>query len=323
MRHRHRFLLGLSLAAAAPGFFGGAHAQGYPKRPIAYIVPYGAGSGNDVIARIVARKISENWGQQIVVVNRPGATGAIGLEHTANAQPDGHTMVIASTSQIINQHISKVRYDFMRDFAPVSLSGTMPYAVVVLNTFPAKSMKELVAMAKASPGKLNYTGTIGSIAHFMGEMLKSSGGVDIVMVANKLSSEAEVDVLAGRIEIWIATMSAALKYAKSGRVRVLGVGGGKRSAELPDAPTMAEAGFPRLDVVAAYYILTPARTPVAINQVLNTQFVKAIADKDIKDRLMAVGVEPTSSSPQELEAWVKSDFAKWGKIVKETGFRLE
>jgi tripartite-type tricarboxylate transporter receptor subunit TctC len=297
--------------------------QGYPRRPIAYIVPYGPGSGNDVIARIVARKISDNWGQQVVVVNRPGATGAIGLELTASAQPDGHTMVIASTSQIINQHISKVRYDFLRDFSHVSLSGTMPYAVVVLNTYPAKSLKELVAIAKANPGKLNYTGTIGSIAHFMGEMLKSAGGIDIVMVPNKLAAESEVDVLAGRIEIWISTLSTAIKQAKAGKVRVLGVGGGKRSAELPEAPTMAEAGYSKLDVVAAYYILTPAKTPNAVNNTLNGQFVKAIADKDVKEKLVAVGVEPTTSTPLELAALVKSDVEKWGKVVKESGFRLE
>lgn len=317
----------LSLAAfggmAGSAYAQQGHPQSYPRRPIAYIVPYGPGSGNDVIARIVARKITDNWGQQVVVVNRPGATGAIGLELTANAQPDGHTMVIASTSQIINQHLSKVRYDFLRDFAPVSLSGTMPYSVGVLNTFPAKSLKELVAMAKANPGKFNYTGTIGSIAHFMGEMLKSSGNIDIVMVPNKLASESEVDVLAGRIEIWISTMSTALRQVKAGKVRVLGVGGGKRSPELPDVPTMAEAGFPKLDVVAAYYILTPAKTPKPINEVLNGHFVKAIADKDVKDRLIVAGVEPNSSTPQELDALVKSDVARWGKIVGESGIRLE
>lgn len=313
----------LFAAVPALGSHAFAQAPSYPKRPVAYVVPYGPGSGNDVIARIVARKITENWGNQIVVVNRPGATGAIGLEMTAHAAPDGHTMVIASTSQIINQHISKVRYDFMRDFAHVSQSGAMAYSIVVLNTFPAKSMKELVAIAKASPGKLNYTGTVGSIAHFMGEMLKSAGGIDIVMISNKLSSESEVDVMAGRIEIWITTMSNAIRFAKAGKVRVLGVGGGKRSPELPEAPTMAEAGYPKLDVVASYYILTPAKTPAQFNSALNAQFVKAIADKDVQQRLLAAGVEPISSSPQELAALVKSDFVRWAQVVKETGFRLE
>ena len=232
-------------------------------------------------------------------------------------------MVIASTSQIINQHLSKVRYDFNRDFAPVSLSGSMPYAVAVLNTFQARSLKELVAMAKASPGKLNYTGTIGSIAHFMGEMLKSSAGIDIVMVPNKLAAEAEMDVLSGRIEIWMATLSAAIKQAKAGKVRVLGVGGGRRSPELPEAPSMAEAGYPKMDVVASYYILVPAKTPRPIIDVLNAQFVKAIADKEVRERLAAVGVEPASSTPEALGALVKSDVARWEKIVRDSGIRLD
>ena len=302
---------------------GNARAQGYPKRPVSYIVPYGPGSGNDLIARIVARKVSDNWGQPVVVVNRPGATGGIGLELTAKAQPDGHTIVISSTSQIINQHLSKVRYDFLRDFAPVSLSGTMPYAVSVLNTFPAKSLKELVAMAKSSPGKFNYTGTVGSIAHFMGDILKSAAGIDIVMIPNKLAAEAEADVLAGRIEIWMATLSTTLRQVKADKVRVLAVGGDKRASELPNVPTMTEAGYPRANVVAEYFILAPVGTPKPIIDVLNREIVKAIGSKDVQQRLVAAGVEPSSSSPQEVGARLKSEVARWEKIVKESGIRLE
>jgi tripartite-type tricarboxylate transporter receptor subunit TctC len=300
-----------------------ARAQDYPKRPVSYIVPYGPGSGNDVIARIVARKVSDNWGQPVVVVNRPGATGGIGLELTAKAQPDGHTIVIASTSQIINQHLSKVRYDFLRDFTPVSLSGSMPYAVSVLNTFPAKSLKELVALAKAQPGKFNYTGTVGSIAHFMGDMLKSAANIDIVMIPNKLAAEAEADVLGGRIEIWMATLSTTLRQARADKVRVLAVGGDKRASELPNVPTMTEAGYPRANVVADYFILAPAGTPRPIVDVLNSEIVKAIGDREVKERLVAAGVEPTSSSPQEVGARLKSEVSRWEKIVKESGIRLE
>jgi tripartite-type tricarboxylate transporter receptor subunit TctC len=259
----------------------------------------------------------------VVVVNRAGATGGIALEATAKAAPDGYTIVIASTSQIINQHLSSMRYDFLRDFAPVSLSGTLPYAVSVLNSFPAKSLKDLVAMARSSPGKLNYTGTIGSIAHFMGEMLKSGGNIDIVMIPNKLAADAEADVLAGRIEIYFSTLSAALRQVKAGKLRVLAVCGEKRAAELPDVPTMTEAGYPKLDVVAAYYILAPAGTPKPIVTALNREIVKAIDAKDVRERLAAAGVEPMSSSPEELGALVKSEVARWGKIVKESGIRLE
>ena len=310
-------MAGFGLAA------GDARAQGYPNKPITFVVPYGPGSGNDVIARILANKMSDGWGNPVVVVNRAGATGAVGLETTAKAAPDGYTIVIASTSQMINQHLSKVRYDMVRDFAPVSLSGTLSYSAAVLSSFPARSLNELVAMAKSSPGKLNYTGTIGSIAHFMGEMLKSAGNIDLVMIPNKLIADAEADVVSGRVEIWFAPLNNVLPYAKTSRMRVLGVTGEKRAAELPDVPTMAEAGFPALDISASYFILAPAGTPKPIIAALNGEFVKAIGSKDVRDRLAAVGVDPNSSSPEEAGALLKSEVAKWGKIVKESGIRLD
>ena len=314
----------LALSIAGFGMAAGdAHAQGYPNKPITLIVPYGPGSGNDVIARILANKMSDNWGNSVVVVNRAGATGAIGLEVTAAAPPDGYTIVIASTSQIINQHLSKVRYDFVRDFAPVTLSGTMPYLFAVPNSFPAKSLKELVAIAKSKPGQLNYTATIGSIAHFMGEMLKSASNIDLVMIPNKLAADAEADVISGRVEIWITTVAGVVPQMRAGTVRVLGVSGEKRSARLPDAPTMAEAGFPASDVTAGYFILAPAGTPKLIIAALNNEITKAFGAKDVRDRLAAAGVDPATSSPDELGALIKSEVARWGKIVKESGIRVD
>lgn len=302
---------------------GHAHAQAYPKKAITYIVPYGPGSGNDVIARLVGKRISDNWGHSIVVVNRAGATGGIALELTANAPPDGHTIVIASTSQIINQHLSKVRYDFLRDFAPISLSGSLPYAISVLKAFPVNSLKELVALARTHPGKMNYTGTVGSIAHFMGDMLKSAGKIDIVMIPNKLVADAEADVLGGRIEIWFATVSSTLRHVRPGRIKALAVAGDKRSTELPDVPTFTEAGYPTLNVVAGYFVLAPAGTPKPIIDTLNAEFVKALADKEVSTGLAAAGVEAKSSTPEELAALVRSEVARWGKIAKDSGIRLQ
>lgn len=313
-------LLALGALCGAPS---SAHAQNFPRKPITYVVPYGPGSGNDVIARIEARKVTENWGHNVVVVNRAGATGGIGLETTAAAPPDGHTIVIASTSQIINQFVSKMRYDFVRDFAPVTLSGSMPYSVAVLKSFPVSSMKELVALARQHPGKLNYTGTIGSIAHFMGWMLKNDARIDIVMVPNKLAAEAEADVLAGRIELWFGTASATMRQAAAGKVKVLAVSGETRLSDLPNVPTLAEAGYPKAVVVANYYIMAPAGTPRAIVDTLNAEFVKAIGDKDVRERLKAVGVEPTTSTPQEAAALVKAEVARWQQVVKESGIRIE
>jgi tripartite-type tricarboxylate transporter receptor subunit TctC len=314
------------LVWSAAGFglvAGDARAQSYPNKPIIYIAPFGPGSGNDVIARIVAQKVSENWTQPVVVENRPGASGGIGMEVAAKAPPDGHTIVIASTSHILNQFVSKVRYDIVKDFAPVSLTGSLPYVVAVTNSSPVKSMNELIAIAKSSPGKINYAAIIGGVPHFMGEMLKSARGLDIVMIPYKSTTDAEVDVISGRVEIWFTTMASALPQVRGGKVRVLGVAGEKRAAVLPEAPTMAEAGLPTLDVSVGFFILTAAATPRPIVNALNREIVKAIDAKDVRDRLAAAGVEPKSSSSEELDALLKGEVARWGKIIKESGIRLE
>ena len=314
-------ILAAALLAAVAG--SAAAQQAFPTRPITLVVPYGPGSGNDVIARILASKMTDNWGHPVVVVNRPGATGGLALETVAKSAPDGYTIVIASTSQIINQHLSNMRYDFLRDFAPVSLAGSMPFVVAVLSTFPAKTMNDLVAVAKASPRKLNHTGTVGSIQHFMAELLKSAAKIDMVLVPTKLVADGEADVLAGRVEVWIVTFNSAVARAKAGTVRVLAVTGDKRSPELPDVPTMDEAGYPTLNIVAAYYILAPAGTPSSIRSALNREFVKAMESKDVKDRLAAAGVTPKSSTPEELGALLKRDVPKWSKIVKDSGVRVD
>ncbi len=297
--------------------------QAYPNRPITLVVPYGPGSGNDVIARILAAKISDNWGHPVVVVNRPGATGGLALETVAKSAPDGYTIVIASTSQIVNQHLSNMRYDFLRDFAPVSLAGSMPFVVAVLSKFPANTMRDLVEVAKTSPRKLNHTGTVGSIQHFMAELLKSTAKIDMVLVPTKLVADGEADVLSGRVEVWIITFNSALARAKSGTVKVLAITGDRRSPELPNVPTMDEAGFPALNIVAAYYILAPVGTPSSITGILNREFVKAMDSKEVKDRLAAAGVTPKSSTPEELGALLKRDVPKWGKIVKDSGVRVD
>ena len=302
---------------------GDAGAQSYPARPITLLVPYGPGSGNDVIARIVAQKVTEAWGHPLVVENRPGATGSIALEATAKAAPDGYTLVIASTSQIVFQHVSKARYDMGRDYASVSLPGSLPYVLAVAASSPAKSLKELVAMAKAAPGKLNYAGQIGGVPQFMGEMLNAAGAIDIAMVPYKTSTDAETDVVAGRVEVLFTTLATAVTLAKGGKIRVLGIGGNKRAAVLPDAPTMAEAGFPTLDTSVDFFILAPAATPKPIVSVLGAEIVKATGTKDVRDKLAAAGVVPKGSGPEETDALLRSEVARWGKIVKDSGVRLD
>ncbi len=298
-------------------------AQAYPTKPITIIVPFGPGSGNDVIARIVGQKVAENWGNPVVVENRPGASGGIGMEFTARAAPDAHTIVIGSTSHIVNQFVSKVRYDILKDFAPVSVTGSLPYVVAVTQASATKSMNDLIASAKSRPGKLNYAAVPGGVPHFMGEMLKSARGLDIMMIPYKSTTDAEVDVIAGRVEIWFTTLASALPLARGGKVRVLGIAGDKRAATLPDVPTMAEIGLPTVDVTVGFFFLTAAAAPRSNIAALNREIVKAIDAKDVRERFAAAGVDAKSSSMDELDGLLKSEVARWSKIIKESGIRIE
>lgn len=311
------------IAISACLLTGMAHAQTYPARPVTITVPFGPGSGNDVIARIVAQKVTENWTQPVIVENKPGASGAIAMEIVARAAPDGHHIVIASTSHIVNQFVSKVRYDIIKDFAPVSLTGALPYVVAVTQSSPAKSLNELIALAKSQPGKMNYAAVPGGVPHFMGEMLKSARGLDIAMIPYKSTTDAEVDVVAGRVEIWFTTLASALPLARANKVRVFGISGEKRAATLPDVPTMTEIGLPSVDVIVSFYFLTAAATPKANVNALNREIVKAIDNRDVRDRLAAAGVQPRSSSPEELEAQLKSEVARWSNVIKSAGVRLQ
>lgn len=323
MKRHEVFQIGLAvLASTVISGPGAVQAQNYPSKPIAFIVPYGPGTGNDIIARLISGKVNESWSQNMVVENRSGAAGAIGTEAAAKAAPDGHTILIASTSQIINPFISKVRYDILKDFTPVVVPGTLPYLLAVPNASPASSVKELVAQAKAAPGKFNYAGTFGSVSHFMGEMLKSAGGIDIALITYKGTPDAIADVVGNRVQIWFTTMATGTPLAKAGKVKVLAVAGKKRAAVLPDVPTMDEAGFPTLDVSASFYVLAPAATPKPVVATLNREIVKALQTQAVKDKLAASGVELNSTTPEEAGAMLKKEVAGWGKVVKESGVEM-
>jgi len=313
-----------AMLAAGLGFASAtAHAQAYPARPVTFIVPFGPGSGNDVIARIIAQKVGDNAALSMVVENRAGASGGIGAELAAKSAPDGYTIFIASTSHVVNQLMTKAPYDLLRDFTPVSLAGTLPYLLLVSNTVPANSVVELIALAKAKPGQLNYAGYPASVPHFMGEMLKAAGATGIELVSYKSTGDAQTDLLSGRVQIWFTTMATALPMAKPGKVRALGVSGDKRAAVLPDVPTMTEAGYPSIDVVVSFYVLAPAGTPAPIVARLSAEISKALAGADVKERMAVQGIEPKSSTPEELGAVLKSDVAKWGRIIRDSGIKAQ
>lgn len=312
----------LPLAACAL-LAGTAAAQSFPTRPITFIAPYGPGSGNDLIARVIAQKIGDSMGQPMVVENRSGAAGAIGTELAAKAAPDGHTIVIASTSQTINPWVTKVQYDLLRDFAPVIRPATLPYVLAVPTALPAKSIKELVALAKKNPGKFNYAGTYASASHLMGEMLKSAGQIDIALVSYKSTSDAVTDVVANRVEIWFTTTATGVPLAKSGKIRIIGVSGKERIPVLPDTPTMIEAGFPTLDVGVNFYILTAIKTPPAVVGTLNQHIGKATGSSDVKEKLAAMGVDAHVTTPEEAGVILRKEIETWGRVVKESGIKMQ
>jgi len=313
-----RYALAISCITA-----GAALAQNFPARSVSVVVPYGPGVGNDVVARIIALRLSENWRHPMVVENRPGAGGAIGTEMVAKAPADGHTLLITSNSQIINAYISKVNYDLVKDFSPVIVPGVLPYLLAVPGASPAKSIKELVALAKASPGKFNFAGSFGSVSHFMGEILKSSNAIDVALITYKSTPDAIADIVSNRVQIWFTTMATGLPLAKGGQVRVLGVSGKKRASVLPEALTMTEAGFPTLDVSATFYILTPAATPRPTTALLNRDIAKALALRDVKDNLAKAGVEAASTTPEETGAMLRDEVASWDKVIKASGVKPE
>ncbi len=303
---------------------GAAFAQSFPTRPVTYIVGFGAGSGIDAVARIVGQRVSEGLGQPVVVENRVGGSGSVALDHLSRAAPDGHTIMIAGASELIYQYASaSARKDILRDFTPVSLTGALPLVLAVTKSLPVTNVDELVALAKSKPGKLNYATVVGATPHFMSEAFKSARGIDMTMVPYKASHDAASDVAAGRVEVMFTTVIAAIPLVKADKIRVLAVTGKDRSALLPEVPTTAEIGLPAVDVGNGYYVLAPKGTPKAIVSALSAQFARAVRLKDVQERLAGLGVEPKSSTPEELEAGLRSEAARWQRLVKEINVRVE
>jgi len=300
-----------------------APAQPYPTKPITIIVPYGVGTGNDVIARALGEKISSPLGRPVVAENRPGASGGLGAELAARARPDGYTLFIGSTTSIVNQHAAKVRYNITKDFAPVALVGGLPTMYLVPAAFPATTMAEFVAQAKSRPGAINYAAPPGSVLHLLGEMFKTDAAIDVVLIPYKSTTDATADVITGRVGLWITTPATALPQIKAGRARALATAGVKRSDVLPDVPTLAEAGFPNINISLTYFILAPTGTPKPIVDRLNAEMMKALETKDVNDRLQSQGVIPMGSSPEALGAHLEQEDLRWGRVVRQAKFRVD
>jgi tripartite-type tricarboxylate transporter receptor subunit TctC len=300
-------------------------AQEYPSKAIRFVVPFAPGGGTDIIGRVVAQALNEALGQPVVVDNRGGAGSTLGTEIVAKSPADGYTILFGNISLAFNATLyTKLRYDTIRDLAPISLSAVQPNILVIHPGLPAKNLKEFIELARANPGKYNYASAgTGSGTHLAAELLKLQTKIDIVHVPYKGTGPALTDLLGGQINMMVSTFASALPHVKSGRMRALGVTTAKRSPATPDVPTLIEGGVAGYDYSTWYGLLAPAGTPKAIIDKLNATNRKVLARDDIKQRLESQGVDPIVNTPAEFTAYVKSETEKWGKVVKATGAKAE
>jgi tripartite-type tricarboxylate transporter receptor subunit TctC len=312
--------LGLFIAAAE------ASAQDYPNRPIRYVVPFAAGGPTDLMSRAFAEKIGAAWGQQVVVDNRGGAGGNLGTEVVAHAAPDGYTVMIGHVgTHAINVSLyQKVGYDPVKDFQPISLLATLPFVLVVHAGFPPRSVKELVALAKAKPGTINFASAgNGGPTHLAGELFKSTAAIDIVHVPYKGNAAALTELAGGQVQMMFSNMLTAMPHVRTGRLRALGVSTAKRSPQAPDLPTVAESGVPGFDVTPWYGVLAPAGVPAPLVAKWNREIVRIVPLPDMREKFVAQGIDLTSSTPAEFSALIKSEIPKWRKVVKDTGAKVD
>jgi tripartite-type tricarboxylate transporter receptor subunit TctC len=303
-----------------------AFAQAYPAKPVKMIIPYPPGGGNDTLGRLFAAKLSDRLGQPVVVENRPGAGTLIGTDAAAKSAPDGYTILLSSiaTHALSPNLYSKVPYDPIKDFAPVTLLGIAPTVLVVRNDLPAKDLAELVAAAKAKPGGFTYaSGGNGTPPHINGEVFKAVAGVDLLHVPFKGGGPALVDLMAGRVDVMLDTAASAMPHVRSGKLRALAITGAKRSAEYPDLPTFAEAGLSGYDTNAWYSVHAPAGTPPEVVRRLNAELVASLKEPDVQARFKQLTTEPVGNTPDEFAAFVRAELDKYARVIKSAGIRLD
>jgi tripartite-type tricarboxylate transporter receptor subunit TctC len=301
-----------------------AHAQNFPVKTVRVITPFTAGSAIDTLARVLGQKMADAWGQQVVVDNRIGANGIIGSEAAAKAPADGYTLHLGNISTLaVNPHLYlKLPYDAVRDFAPVTMAATIPVVLVVHPSLPVRSVRELIALAKAHPGQINYaSGGTGSAQHLPMEMLRVDTGINITHVPYKGLGPAFNDVLGGQVPMMWTGVSNVVQYVEKGRLRVLAIGSPKRSTVLPDVPPMAEAGVPGFDFAAWTGYLAPAGTPRDIIAKLHTDIVRTLNAPDVREKMTTLGFELVGNAPEEFAVLIRNDIARFGKLVKAAGIR--
>jgi tripartite-type tricarboxylate transporter receptor subunit TctC len=314
-----RFLVAVAAAASI-----NASAQQYPDRPIRMIVGFPPGGPSDVVARAVGPKLAEAWSQQVVIENRPGASGNLAMELVAKARPDGYTMIMSGNGYAVGPALhSKLPYSF-KDFAAVSLVAKAPLVLVVHPALPAGSVKELIALAKSKPGQINYaSGGNGTSPHLGAEMFKFTAGVDLVHVPYKGTNDFISDLVSGRVQVAFMSPLIAPPYVKAGRLKPLGVSSLKRSPSWPDLPSIAEAGVPGYEVESWYMILVPAGTPREVVAKLSRQLAHDLKVPDVQEKLVAAGVEAGGGTPEQAEAYVQTEAARWSKVLRAANVKAD
>jgi len=300
-------------------------ADAYPGRPIRFILPFPPGGGTDILGRLIAERLTANLGQPVVTENRGGAGGNVGAEAAARSAPDGYTIVLVAPSLAISPSLySKLNYDPVRDFAPVSLVATVPNVIITHPSVPANTLAEFTRLAKTKPGGMNFgSGGSGTSNHLAGELFNIVAGVKLVHVPYKGVNMAMQDVLSGQIHFVVIGIPAAAPHIKAGKLRALALVAPQRSAALPEVPTVAEAGLRDFEVTTWYGILAPTGTPRPIITRLNAEIVRIMHAPELRDRLAAMGTDPVTSTPEEFADLIKREIAKWGKVVREAGLKAD
>ena len=320
---RLRALFACFIALLLPTFSMAA-AQEYPSKPIRLIVAFPPGGSNDVVSRLIAAKLSERLGRQVVVENRPGAGGTIGTEIAVGSPPDGYTLLLASVANTVNPWLYKLKYDPVKSLTPVAMLGAGPVVLLVHPSVPARSVQELVALAKKEPGKLNLAHSgFGTLQHLAASMFTSMTGVKFTEVPFKGGGPAMIDVLAGHSQVMLGTVVQSIGHIKSGKLVALGIAAGKRNPALPDVPTISEAGVPGYEIGNFWAIVAPAGTPQAILDKLHKEITAVQSDPQVIKQFDSEGAEVVRMSATELGAFIQKELAKWEKVVKETGMKAE
>ena len=311
-------LAAITLAAPAP-------AQQYPAKPVRLIVAFAPGGPLDIHARIVGQKLSESWGQQVVIDNRTGASGTIGADLVAKAPADGYTVLAnASVHVIVPSLIAKLPYDPIRDFTPVTVMGSAPLLLVVTPTLPAKTVRELAALGKARPGALTFgSGGNGTSTHLSGEFLKTVLGIKMTHIPYKGTGPGLIDVMAGHVPMMFSSVTAAIELVKSGRLRPMAITSTKRYPQLPGVPTFSESGYPQLIIGSWYAIWLPARAPESVVSKLHGDIARVLNLPEVRNRIIELGGEPVGNTPAEFDAFQRAELARWAKVIRDSGATAE